>query len=71
MSNQHGRSGSSDASSNTPAEPWRRHKGGGNMGAGRSGGKSFGAEKPEVRDNMGSRQPGDPSFVTTTRPKKK
>jgi hypothetical protein len=40
------------------------------MGAGRSGGKSFGAEKPEVRDNMGSRKPGDPSFVTTVKPKK-
>jgi hypothetical protein len=26
------------------------------MGAGRSGEKSFGSEKPEERDNMGSRE---------------
>jgi hypothetical protein len=28
------------------------------MGAGKSGGKSFGAEKPEVRDDNGSREAG-------------
>ncbi|HWS71193.1 MAG TPA: hypothetical protein VN605_03730, partial [Thermoanaerobaculia bacterium] len=55
------RSGSSDASSNQPAEEGRRHQSGGNMGAGKSGSKSFGAEKSEERDNMGSRQPGDHS----------
>ena len=44
--------------SNTPAEPERKHKGGGNMGAGRSGGKSFGSEKPENEDNQGSRESG-------------
>jgi hypothetical protein len=58
MSNQHGRSGSDAASSNTPAEPERKHKSGGHMGAGKSGGKSFGAEKPEIRDDMGSREAG-------------
>ena len=58
MSNQHNRSGSDAASSNQPAEPERKHKSGGNMGAGRSGGKSFGAEKPEDRDNLGSREAG-------------
>jgi hypothetical protein len=61
MSNQNNRAGSSDASSNQPAEEGRRHQSGGNMGAGKSGGKSFGAEKPEERDNMGSRQPDDHS----------
>jgi hypothetical protein len=69
MANQHGRSGSSDASSNTPAEPERKHESGGNMGAGQSGGKSFGSEKPEERDNMGSNKPGDPSFVNYRRPR--
>ena len=59
MSNQNDRSGASDASSNQPAEPERKHTTGGNMGAGKSGAKSFGAEKPEERDNAGSRQPGD------------
>lgn len=59
MSNQNNRSGSSDASSNQPAEPSRRHESGGNMGAGRSGRKSHGSEKPEHRDNNGSKQPGD------------
>jgi hypothetical protein len=54
MSNQNNRSGSSDGSSNQPAEPKRRHESGGNMGAGKSGDKSFGAEKPEERDNAGS-----------------
>jgi hypothetical protein len=29
------------------------------MGAGKSGAKSFGAEKPEERDNAGSRKPDD------------
>ncbi len=28
------------------------------MGAGKSGGKSFGSEKPEVRDDNGSREAG-------------
>lgn len=56
MSNQNNRPGASDASSNQPAEPERKHRGGGNMGAGRSGDKSFGSEKPEERDNMGSRE---------------
>ncbi len=52
--------GSADpaASSNTPAEPERKHESGGNMGAGKSGGKSFGAEKPENRDDHGSREAG-------------
>lgn len=58
MTNQSNRSGDDAASSNTPAEPERRHKSGGNMGAGKSGGKSFGAEKPEIRDNLGSREAG-------------
>ena len=59
MSNQHNRSGANDASSNQPAEPERKHQGGGNMGAGRSGEKSMGSEKPEDRDNMGSKRPED------------
>jgi hypothetical protein len=57
MSNQNNRSGASDASSNQPAEEGRRQKTGGNMGAGKSGDESMGAEKPSVRDNMGSRKP--------------
>ena len=52
------RSGDDAASSNTPAEPGQKHKSGGNMGAGQSGGKSFGAEKPETRDDNGSREFG-------------
>jgi hypothetical protein len=59
MSNQHDRSGASNSSSNTPAEPGRRHESGGNMGAGRSGRKSHGSEKPEHRDNNGSKQTQD------------
>lgn len=59
MSNQNNRSGASDGSSNQPAEPGRKHSTGGNMGAGKSGSKSLGAEKPDERDNAGSRQPGD------------
>ena len=59
MTNQNNRSGADAASSNQPAEPSRRHKSGGNMGAGRSGAKSFGSEKPEERDDNGSRQPSD------------
>ncbi len=58
MANQHNRSGSDAGSSNQPAEPERRHQSGGNMGAGRSGGKSFGSEKPEERDDQGSREAG-------------
>jgi hypothetical protein len=58
MPRKNNRSGSNAASSNQPAEPERRHESGGNMGAGKSGGKSFGAEKPEIRDNMGSREAG-------------
>jgi hypothetical protein len=58
MTNQNNRPGSSDATSNKPADKDHSHKGGGNMGAGKSGEKSFGAEKPEERDNAGSRQPG-------------
>lgn len=58
MANQHDRSGADAASSNTPAESDQRHKSGGSMGAGKSGGKSFGAEKPEVRDNYGSKKTG-------------
>lgn len=58
MSNQHNRSGQDAASSNQPAEPERKHQSGGNMGAGKSGGKSFGAEKPEERDDQGSREAG-------------
>jgi hypothetical protein len=57
MANQHGRSGSNDASSNQPAEPQRRPQSGGNMGAGRSGSESLGSEKPSDRDNMGSKKP--------------
>lgn len=59
MANQHGR-GSADpaGSSNQPADPDRKHESGGNMGAGKSGGKSFGAEKPEKQDNHGSREAG-------------
>jgi hypothetical protein len=59
MSNQNDRTGASDASSNQPAEPERKHTTGGNMGAGKSGAKSFGAEKPDERDNAGSKQPDD------------
>jgi hypothetical protein len=58
MSNQNNRGGDDAASSNTPAEPERKHKSGGNMGAGQSGGKSFGGEKPEERDNYGSKESG-------------
>lgn len=58
MSNQHNRAGDHASSSNQPAEPSRRHKSGGHMGAGKSGGKSFGSEKPEERDNNGSREAG-------------
>lgn len=58
MSNQHDRTGADAASSNTPAEPERKHESGGNAGAGKSGGKSFGAEKPEDRDDHGSRKAG-------------
>ena len=59
MSNQHNRGGSDPAaSSNQPAEPERKHKSGGNMGAGKSGGTSFGAETPETQDNHGSRESG-------------
>lgn len=59
MTNQNSR-GSSDpaASSNQPAEPERRHETGGNMGAGKSGGKSFGPEKPDKRDDHGSKESG-------------
>ena len=56
MTNQNNRGGDDAASSNTPAEPSRRHESGGTMGAGRSGGKSFGSEKPEERDDNGSRE---------------
>jgi hypothetical protein len=58
MPRKNNRSGSNAASSNQPAEPERRHESGGNMGAGKSGGKSFGAEKPEIRDNYGTREAG-------------
>ena len=58
MSNQRDRTGDDAASSNQPAEPDQRHKSGGNMGAGKSGGKSFGSEKPEDRDDNGSRESG-------------
>jgi hypothetical protein len=60
MANRNIRGGddATSSSSNTPAEPQRRHKHGGNMGAGKSGGKSFGSEKPEERDNNGSRESG-------------
>jgi hypothetical protein len=62
MTNQNNRAGASDASSNTPAEPEGKHKSGGHMGAGRSGEKSLGSEKPEERDNIdnrGSKRPED------------
>jgi hypothetical protein len=58
MAKQHIRDNPGVDNSNTPAEPERKHKHGGNMGAGRSGGKSFGAEKPENSDNNGSRESG-------------
>jgi hypothetical protein len=57
MSNQNNRSGSSDASSNQPAEKGRKSETGGNMGAGKSGNESLGSEKPSERDNMGSKKP--------------
>ena len=57
MSNQNNRPGASDGSSNDPADEEHSHRGGGNMGAGRSGEKSFGSEKPEERDNAGSNEP--------------
>ena len=59
MTNQNNRGGDHAASSNQPADASHRHKSGGNMGAGRSGAKSFGSEKPEERDNNGSRRPED------------
>jgi len=59
MPEKNNRSGASDASSNQPAEPERKHSTGGNMGAGRSGAKSFGGEKPETRDDNGSKRPDD------------
>lgn len=59
MTNQNNRAGANRGSSNTPAELSRRHKSGGNMGAGRSGSKSLGSQKPEHRDNLGSRRPED------------
>ena len=59
MTNQNNRGGDDEASSNQPAEPERRHTTGGNMGAGKSGAKSFGAEKPEERDDNGSKRPED------------
>lgn len=59
MPEKNNRAGSNRASSNQPAEPSRRHSGGGNMGAGRSGKKSYGSEKPEHRDNIGSKRPED------------
>jgi hypothetical protein len=58
MTNQNNRGGDDAASSNDPAEPHQKHKSGGHMGAGKSGGKSFGSEKPEVRDDNGSREAG-------------
>lgn len=58
MTNKNNRTGADAASSNRPAPPERKHDSGGNMGAGKSGGKSFGAEKPEIRDNLGSREAG-------------
>ena len=57
MANQRNRGGSSDASSNTPAKEKQKSKGGGNMGAGRSGTENLGSEKPSERDNMGSQKP--------------
>jgi hypothetical protein len=57
MTNQNNRGGSSDGSSNQPADEKREQKSGGNMGAGRSGNEDLGSEKPSERDNMGSRQP--------------
>jgi hypothetical protein len=59
MPEKNNRSGADAASSNQPAEPERRHKSGGNMGAGKSGAKSFGSEKPEESDNNGSKRPED------------
>ena len=59
MINRNNRAVAHNAGSNDPAEPQRRHKSGGNMGAGRSGAKSFGSERPEKRDNYGSRRPQD------------
>ncbi len=56
--NQNTRAGNR-GSSNQPAEPSRRHRSGGHMGAGRSGSKSMGSEKPEHLDNLGSRRPED------------
>ena len=58
MSNQNNRSGSSDASSNQPAEGDRKQESGGHMGAGKSGKENLGSEKPSERDNMGSNKPG-------------
>jgi hypothetical protein len=57
MTNQNNRSGSNDASSNTPADDKHKQKTGGHMGAGRSGDENLGSEKPSERDNMGSRKP--------------
>jgi hypothetical protein len=59
MPEKNNRSGASSASSNQPAEPGRRHSTGGNMGAGKSGKKSFGSEKPEHSDDNGSKRPED------------
>ena len=57
MTNQNNRTGSSDASSNQPAEGKDRKKSGGHMGAGKSGTEDLGSEKPSERDNMGSNKP--------------
>ena len=57
--NSDNRAPKTHGTSNNPTEPQRRHKSGGNMGAGRSGAKSFGSERPETRDNYGSRRPED------------
>jgi hypothetical protein len=60
MNNRQSRDGRQNrGSSNDFPEPGRRHTTGGNMGAGRSGKKSFGSEKPEHSDNKGTKQPDD------------
>ena len=58
MANQNKRGGVMPRRAIPPAEPERKHEGGGNMGAGSRAGRVSGAEKPEKRDDEGSRESG-------------
>ena len=58
MTNQNNRGGDDAASSNTPAEPERKHESGGNMGAGKSGGKNFAPRSRRSGTTTGAGKPG-------------